>query len=134
VGKTAQIAKLADASTKKIDLKGKAVIPGLIDNHAHWIRAAEHDELRFDGVTSRRQALKMLSERVRAARPGEWIVTLGGWSEDQFNDDPRGFRSTMDRIAPQAGGTAGCIRSYLAPRRSRRARSMRPRRSAKRKN
>ncbi len=100
-GKTAQIAKLADASTKKIDLKGKAVIPGLIDNHAHWIRAAEHDELRFGGVTSRQQALKMLSERVRAARPGEWIVTLGGWSEDQFNDDPRGFPlDELDRIAP----------------------------------
>jgi predicted amidohydrolase YtcJ len=100
-GKTAQIAKLADANTKRIDLKGKTVIPGLIDNHAHWIRAAEHDELRFDGVTSRRQALKMLSEWVRAARPGEWIVTLGGWSEEQFNDDPRGFPlDELDRIAP----------------------------------
>ena len=99
-GKTAQIAKLADANTKRIDLKGKTVIPGLIDNHAHWIRAAEHDELRFDGVTSRRQALKMLSEWVRAARPGEWIVTLGGWSEEQFNDDPRGFPlDELDRIA-----------------------------------
>lgn len=101
VGKTAEIAKLADASTRKIDLKGRTVIPGLIDNHAHWIRAAEHDELRFDGVTSRKQALKMLSERVRAARPGEWIVTLGGWSEEQFNDDPRGFPlDELDRIAP----------------------------------
>ena len=101
VGKTAEIAKLADAGTRKIDLKGKTVIPGLIDNHAHWIRAAEHDELRLDGVTSRKQALKMLAERVRAARPGEWIVTLGGWSEEQFNDDPRGFPlDELDRIAP----------------------------------
>ena len=100
-GKTVDIAKLADANTKKIDLKGKTVIPGLIDNHAHWIRAAEHDELRLDGVTSRKQALKMLGDRVRAARPGEWIVTLGGWAEEQFNDDPRGFPlDELDRIAP----------------------------------
>jgi len=91
VGKNADIRKLAGKETKVIDLKGRTVIPGLIDNHAHFIRAAEHDELRFDGVTSRKQALKMLADRVKASRPGEWIATLGGWSEEQFNDDPRGF-------------------------------------------
>ena len=101
VGKTAGIAKLADAGARKIDLKGKTVIPGLIDNHTHWVRAAEHDEVRFDGVTSRQRALKMLAERIHAARPGEWIVTLGGWSEEQFNDDPRGFPlEELDRMAP----------------------------------
>lgn len=101
VGKNTDIRKLAGKETKVIDLKGRTVIPGLIDNHAHWIRAAEHDELRFDGVTSRKQALKMLAGRVGAARPGEWIVTLGGWSEEQFNDDPRGFpMAELDRIAP----------------------------------
>jgi predicted amidohydrolase YtcJ len=101
VGAEAAIQKLADASTRRIDLKGKTVIPGLIDNHAHWIRAAEHDELRFDGVTSRKQALELLADRIRTARPGEWIVTLGGWAEDQFTDDPRGFpRDELDRIAP----------------------------------
>ncbi len=84
-----------------IDLLNKTVIPGLIDNHAHFIRAPEHDEMRFDGVTSRKRALAMLAERVRAAKPGEWIVTLGGWSEEQFTDDPRGFPlDELDRIAP----------------------------------
>src|SRR2546430_2881468 len=36
-----------------------------------------------------------------ASRPGEWIATLGGWSEEQFVDDPRGFPlEELDRIAP----------------------------------
>jgi len=101
VGKNAEVRKLAGGGTRVIDLKGKTVIPGLIDNHAHWIRAAEHDELRFDGVTSRQQALSMLAARVRAAKPGEWIAVLGGWSEEQFTDDPRGFPlEELDRIAP----------------------------------
>ena len=42
-GSNADIRKLADANTKVIDAKGRTVIPGLIDSHAHWIRAAEHD-------------------------------------------------------------------------------------------
>src|SRR5262245_59737037 len=83
VGTTAEIEALKGASTRTIDLGGRTVIPGLIDNHAHWVRAAEHDELRFDGVTSRRQALEMLAERVRKTPPGAWIVVLGGWSEEQ---------------------------------------------------
>ena len=100
-GSSADIRKLADSSTKVIDLKGRTVIPGLIDNHAHWIRAAEHDELRFDGVTSRAQALQSLTARVRMAKPGEWVTVLGGWSEEQFTDDPRGFPlAELDKIAP----------------------------------
>ncbi len=100
-GSNAEVRKLADANTRVIDVKGRTVIPGLIDNHSHWIRAAEHDELRFDGVTSRAQALQMLAARVRAAKPGEWVSVLGGWSEEQFTDDARGFTlAELDKLAP----------------------------------
>ena len=100
-GSNEAVRKHAGAATRVIDLKGRTVIPGLIDNHSHWIRAAEHDELRFDGVTSRAQALKLLAERVASRKPGEWIVVLGGWSEEQFTDDARGFPlEELDRIAP----------------------------------
>ncbi len=100
-GSNAEIRKLAIVDTKVIDLKGRTVIPGLIDNHSHWIRAAEHDELRFDGVTSRAQAVQMLTLRVRSAKVGEWVSVLGGWSEEQFTDDPRGFSlAELDKLAP----------------------------------
>jgi predicted amidohydrolase YtcJ len=101
VGRNADVLEFQAKGTRVIDLKKQMVIPGLIDNHAHFIRAPEHDELRLDGVTSRARALALLTERVRKARPGEWIVTLGGWAEDQFTDDPRGFPlAELDRIAP----------------------------------
>jgi predicted amidohydrolase YtcJ len=101
VGTTAEVEALRGPQTRVIDLAGRTVIPGLIDNHAHWVRAAEHDELRFDGVTSRQQALKMLADRVHSVPTGQWIVVLGGWSEEQFTDEPRGFSlEELDRIAP----------------------------------
>jgi predicted amidohydrolase YtcJ len=101
VGSNSDVRGRAGGKTLVMDLQGRTVIPGLIDGHSHWIRAAEHDELRFDGVTTRKQALDMLAARVRAARPGEWIAALGGWSEQQFTDDPRGFPlAELDRIAP----------------------------------
>lgn len=100
-GTNADIRKMAGPATKVIDLQGRTVIPGLIDNHSHWVRAAEHDELRFDGITSRAQALKLLADRVRTTPAGEWISVLGGWSEQQFTDDQRSFtRAEIDAIAP----------------------------------
>lgn len=100
-GSNDAVRKHAGASTKVIDLKGRTVVPGLIDNHSHWIRAAEHDELRFDGVTTRAQAVRMLTERLSTKKPGEWVVVLGGWSEEQFTDEVRGFPlAELDAMAP----------------------------------
>jgi predicted amidohydrolase YtcJ len=66
------------------------------------VRAAEHDELRLDGVTTRAEALRLLAARVAAKKPGEWVVVLGGWSEEQFTDEVRGFPlAELDRIAPE---------------------------------
>jgi len=79
------------------------VIPGLIDNHAHYMRAAEywHREVRLDGVTSHKEALDLIKHKAGESKPGEWVVVLGGWSEEQFVDEPRGFtRTELDAIAP----------------------------------
>jgi predicted amidohydrolase YtcJ len=101
VGTTAEIEKLKGPQTQVLDLKGMTIIPGLIDNHAHWIRAAEHNELRWDGVTTRARALRLLNERAQNSDASEWIAVLGGWSEEQFTDEARGFtREELDRIAP----------------------------------
>src|SRR5258706_16466945 len=52
-GKNAHGLEHPGPGTKVIDLKKRTVIPGLIDNHAHFIRAPEHDEARLDGGTPR---------------------------------------------------------------------------------
>jgi len=101
VGSSGEVDRLKGPQTKVIDLAGRAVIPGLIDNHAHWVRAAEHDEVRFDGVTSRTRALRLVGESVAQTPPGEWVPVLGGWSEEQFVDSQERFtRAELDAIAP----------------------------------
>src|SRR5438876_12399123 len=39
VGANQDIVRLAGPATKRIDLRGRAVTPGLIDNHMHILRA-----------------------------------------------------------------------------------------------
>lgn len=103
VGANDAVLKAAGNAAKRVDLNGRTVIPGLIDNHAHFARGSQHwgIEVRWDGVTSRERALDRLRERVRGARVGEWVVVLGGWSYDQFTDSQTPFnRAELDAIAP----------------------------------
>ena len=37
VGTNQEVARLAGPSARRIDLRGRAVVPGLIDNHAHYM-------------------------------------------------------------------------------------------------
>src|ERR1043166_4489388 len=93
VGSNADIEKLKGPATQVVDFQRRTVIPVLIDNHAHYMRAAEywHREVRLDGITSHKQALDLIREKVAESKPGEWIAVLGGWAEEQFTDEPRGF-------------------------------------------
>jgi len=104
VGTTASVLRQATPTTRRIDLGGKAVIPGLIDNHMHLLRAGTtwQYEVRLDGVGSRARALELLRARAAATPPGEWIYTLGGWALEQFADDARPFtREELDGVAPR---------------------------------
>jgi predicted amidohydrolase YtcJ len=103
VGSNSDIRQLVGPGTRVVELGGRTVIPGLIDNHTHAIRAAERwtQEARIDGITSRKQALDIIAAKARAARPGEWVLVLGGWTEDQFVDGKGGFtREELDAAAP----------------------------------
>jgi predicted amidohydrolase YtcJ len=103
VGTNQEINRLAGPGARRIDLRGRAVVPGVIDNHAHFQEEGAYwtIELRFDGIDSRKQALEKLRAKAQAAGPGQWVYNLGGWSPDQFADDKRPFtRGELDQYAP----------------------------------
>jgi len=70
-------------ATKAIDLRGRTVIPGLNDSHMHVIRGGltYNTELRWDGVPSLADGLRMLKEQAQRTPPGQWVPVIGGWSE-----------------------------------------------------
>jgi len=103
VGTNAEIRKLAGIATTEVDLEDRTVIPGLIDNHMHYMRGASRwrFEARIDGVTSRKKALEIISNKAKQATPGKWVFVLGGWTEQQFADAPGGFTTEeLDTAAP----------------------------------
>src|SRR6202030_3721520 len=103
VGTNQEITQLAGPNTRRIDLGGKAVLPGLIDAHAHLMRGGETwtAEARFDDITSRKQALDVVRNKAAALGPGQWVYNLGGWSYDQFADNPTPLtKQELDQAAP----------------------------------
>jgi predicted amidohydrolase YtcJ len=97
-------ARYAGPNTKVIDVKGATVIPGLIDNHFHFTRGVEtwHQQARFEGVDSRREALRILAAKAASLKPGDWIMVQGGWTPRQFADAPGGFTlEELDGVAPK---------------------------------
>ncbi len=101
-GSTSRIKGLAGAKTKVIDLKGRTVIPGLIDSHMHFLRAGFRwrQELRLDTARSVSDILGLVEKRVSQIRPGDWIITFGGWHESQLKEQRAPTRAELDRVAP----------------------------------
>ncbi len=89
-------------STLVIDLKGRCVIPGLNDSHLHVIRGGlnYNMELRWDGVPSLADALRMLKEQARRTPPGQWVRVVGGWSEFQFAEKRMPTLEEINAAAP----------------------------------
>lgn len=93
-GSSSRILRLAGAGTEVINLKGKRVLPGIIEGHLHGMRTAYHcwtQTVRLDQVTSRDAALAAYETKADELEDGRWIwTTSGGWNINQL-DDPTVF-------------------------------------------
>ena len=82
VGSDKEIAALVGPGTRKIDLQGKTVIPGLIDAHLHLAGIGESLEtLDLKGVATAAEAVKRVEEAAAKTAPGGWILGRG-WDQN----------------------------------------------------
>jgi predicted amidohydrolase YtcJ len=101
-GSDREIVRLRDQRTRLIDLNQRTVIPGLNDSHLHLIRGGLNYnlELRWDGVPSLADGLRMLREQARRTPAGQWVRIVGGWSEFQFAERRMPTLDELNRAAP----------------------------------
>ncbi|MBD3887585.1 amidohydrolase [Phormidium tenue FACHB-886] len=88
--------------TQVINLKRRTVIPGLNDSHIHLIRGGLNYnlELRWDGVPSLADGLRMLKAQVDRTPPNQWVRIVGGWTEFQFAERRLPTLDEINQIAP----------------------------------
>lgn len=103
IGNDADIMQYAEANTKIIDLHQKRVIPGINDSHIHLIRGGLNYnlELRWDGVPSLADAMRMLKDQVDRTPSPQWVRVVGGWSEFQFAERRMPTLDEINAIAPE---------------------------------
>jgi predicted amidohydrolase YtcJ len=102
VGRDSDVMRFAGPGTRIIDLTGRRVLPGLIDNHLHIIRGGlnYNMELRWDGVRSLADAMAMLKRQVAITPPPQWVRVVGGFTAHQFVERRLPTIEELNAVAP----------------------------------
>lgn len=102
VGSDAEVMSLRGSATQVIDLHKRTVIPGLNDSHLHLIRGGLNYnlELRWEGVPSLADALRMLKDQADRTPTPQWVRVVGGWNEFQFAERRLPTLDEINKAAP----------------------------------
>jgi predicted amidohydrolase YtcJ len=91
-----------DPCMKVIDVHGRTVVPGLIDNHNHFVLLSErpgHDT-RLESAASIADVEATLRARSRTVAAGAWITAMGGWVPGQFAEKRLPTLAELDQALP----------------------------------
>ena len=99
MGSNAEIKKQAGPQTRVVDLRGRTVIPGLIDSHIHAIRAGQTftTEVNWVGATSITEAMNRIHEASLAKTPGSWLIVAGAGTRNNLKKSADRRRRTSWR-------------------------------------
>jgi hypothetical protein len=100
VGTQADVNRFADSRTRRIDLKGKTVLPGLMDSHVHSTDASMYEfDHRVPDMETIADVLKYVKERAAVVKPGDWI-TMSQVYITRLRDQRFPTRAELDEAAP----------------------------------
>ena len=103
IGGDEEVLRLRGPATRVIDGGRRTVIPGLNDSHMHPIRGGlnYNMELRWDGVPSLSDALRMLKDQAERTPAPQWVRVIGGWTEFQFAERRMPTLDEINAAAPE---------------------------------
>ena len=100
VGDEEKSYEYSNENTQILDLKGKTLIPGLADAHAHIGGTGKFlQTLNFHGTTSASEIISMVRSAVSRTPPGEWIEGRG-WDQNDWQVKKFPTSELLDKVAP----------------------------------
>jgi len=86
------------AGDRVIDLRGRTVVPGLIEPHVHIVSLANRPGYHtiLENTRSIREVQEALAERRKDVPAGQWITSMGGWHPNQWKEHRHPTRTELD--------------------------------------
>jgi predicted amidohydrolase YtcJ len=99
IGKEDELRSLVGPRTKRLDLAGALVLPGLTDAHVHVEGlGTSRESLDLVGAATLEAALARVAEAARALAPGEWLLGRG-WDQNDWPGQKFPTAADLDRVA-----------------------------------
>ena len=85
-----------------INLHGRVVVPGLIDNHNHFVLFSQRPgyDVMVETATTIPQAMALLKERAQTAPAGAWVTAIGDWTPRLFAENRLPTLAELDQAVP----------------------------------
>jgi len=100
IGTNAEVTALKGPGTRTIDLRGHAVIPGLMDNHNHQYHVALLQRgVDLRGVPSLAEMLDRLRRAAGSGSDRATIFSTDGWEPDEFPEKRAPTKRELDGIS-----------------------------------
>jgi hypothetical protein len=90
------------AGARVIDLKGRTVVPGLVEPHVHIVSLANRPGYHtiLENTASIKEVQQALAARRKSVSEGQWITSMGGWHPNQWAEHPHPTLKELDEAVP----------------------------------
>jgi predicted amidohydrolase YtcJ len=100
VGEDAAVERLAGGGTERVDLAGRLVVPGFMDNHTHFIDGGfELAGVQLRDAATPAEFTRRIADHARR-HPGEWVVG-GTWDHELWGGELP-HRGWIDSLTPDS--------------------------------